>query len=64
MYYIGVRDGKRKNADRRIKLISASWFSFSLYTGPLSRCIQNLKTLALIAVEKSVTETLNGEKEK
>ena len=55
---------KRKNGKRRIKLISASWFSAPQYTWPLSRCIQKLKTLALIGVEKSVTENLIGEKEK
>ena len=55
---------KWKNANRRIKLISAYWFSFLLYIWPLSMCIQNLKTLALIGVEKSVTEILIGEKEK
>ena len=31
---------------------------------PLSRCIRNLKTLALIEAEKSVTENLTGGKEK
>ena len=31
---------------------------------PLSRCIRNLKTLALIEAEKSVSENLIGEKEK
>ena len=41
-------DGKR-----RIKLIPASRFSAPQYTWPLSRCIQKLKTLALIGVEKS-----------
>ena len=35
----------------------------SSYTWPLSRCIRNLKTLALIETEKSVTENLIGEKE-
>ena len=30
----------------------------------LSRCIQNLKILALIEAEKSVTESFIGEKEK
>ena len=59
MYYIGVRDGKRRQ-----KLISASWFSCPQYTWPLSRCIQNLKTLALIEAVKSVTEIFIGEKEK
>ena len=49
--------------------IWASCFSFSQYIWPLSRCIQNLKTLALIEADKFVTdwrEILNliGEKEK
>ena len=47
----GVRDGKRNNGKRQ-KLISASWFSFSQYTWPLSRCIQNLEILALTGAEK------------
>ena len=55
---------KRKNGKRRQKLISASWFSFPYYTWPLSKCIQNLKTLALIEAEKSVTEIFIGEKGK
>ena len=59
MYYIGVRDGTRRQ-----KIISASWFSFTQYTWPCSRCIQNLKTLALVEVVKSVTENFIGEKEK
>ena len=39
-------------------------FTHTQYTWPLSRCIRNLKTLALIEAEKSVTENLIGEKEK
>ena len=39
-------------------------FSVPQYTWPLSMCIQNLKTLALIEDEKFVTENLLGEKEK
>ena len=58
MYYIGVRHGKRRQ-----KLISASWFSFPQYTWLCSRCIQDLKTLALIEAVKSVTEIFIGEKE-
>ena len=54
---------KQKNGKRRQILISASIF-FQQYTWPLSRCIQNLKTLALIEAEKSVTEIFIGEKEK
>ena len=55
---------KKKNGKRRQKIISASWFSFPQYTWPLLRCIQNLKTLALIEAEKPVTEIFIGEKEK
>ena len=47
-----------------VKINSASWFSVPQYTWPLSRCIRNLKTLALTEAEKSVTENLIGEKEK
>ena len=65
MYYIGVRDGKTgKMKKRRQKLITASWFSSTQYTWPLSRCIQTLKTLAIIRAENSVTEIVIGEKEK
>ena len=39
-------------------------FCPTIYTWPLSRCIRNLKTLALIEAEKSVTENMIGEKEK
>ena len=59
MYYIGVRDGKRRQ-----KLITESWFSFPQYTWPLSRCIQNLKTLAITGAENAVTKSFTGEKEK
>ena len=62
MYYTGVRDGK--NGKRRQKLTTASCFSFPQYTWPLSRCIQILKTLALIGAENAVTEIFIGEKEK
>ena len=55
---------KRKNGKRRQKSISESSVSFPRHTWPLSRCIQNLKTLALIEAEKSVTEIFIGEKEK
>ena len=49
---------------KKTKLITESWFSFSQYTWPLSRCIQNLKTMAVIGAENSVTESFIGEKEK
>ena len=64
MYYIGVRWKKRKNGKRRQKLITASWFSFPQYTWPLSGCIQNLKTPAVIGAENSVTKCLIWEEEK
>ena len=53
MYYIGVKDGKKEK-----------WKKKALITWPLSRCIQNLKTSALIEAEKSVTEILIGVIEK
>ena len=39
-------------------------FSVPQYIWPLSMCIQNLKTLALIEAKKFVIENLLGEKEK
>ena len=64
MYCIGVRDWKRKNGKRRQKLITASWFSFPQHIWPVSRCIQNLKTLALIGAKISMIEIFIGEREK
>ena len=61
MNYIGER---WKNGKRRQKLITESWFSFPQYTWPLSRRIQNLKTLAVIVAEISVMKSFIGEKEK
>ena len=55
---------KRKNGKRRQILITESRFSFSQYSWSLSRCIQNLTTLAVIGVENSVTKSFIGEKEK
>ena len=55
---------KSKHGKRRQYLISAFWFSFPQYIWPLSKCIQSLKTLALIETKKSVTEIFIGEKEK
>ena len=51
---------KRKKKGKTMAKFSAS-FSFTQNTSALSRCIQNLKTLAF---EKSVTKNLTGEKEK
>ena len=55
---------KRKNGKGSQKLITASWVFFPQYTWPLSRCIQNLKTLAVIGAENSVTKSFIGEREK
>ena len=62
MSYIRVRDGKKENGKRRQILITESWFSFPQYTWPLSRCIQNLKTLVVIGAENYVTKRFIGEK--
>ena len=60
MYYIGVREGKKGEIWH-----NKSEFCFlSHNTWPLSMCIQNLKTLALIEAKKFVTENLLGEQEK
>ena len=64
MYYIGLGDGKKENWKKKAKLITESWFSFSQYTWPLSRCIQNLKTLAVIGAENSVMKSFIGDTEK
>ena len=54
--YFGVRDGKMEKSQHLGFLSHNIWL--------LSRCIRNLKTLALIEAEKSATENLTGEKEK
>ena len=65
MYYTGVGDGKEEKwRKKRQKLITSACFFFPQYTWPLSRCIQNLKTLALIGAEISVMEIFIGEREK
>ena len=52
---------KRKMEKRR-QTISASWFSYPQYAWQLSMYLQNLKTLALIAADKSVTKHLEKTK--
>ena len=59
-----MRDGKNEKWKEKVNKNSASWFSVPQYIWPLSRCIRNLKTLALTEAEKSVTEKLIGKKEK
>ena len=60
MYLIGVTEGKieslKKEGKMRIHLHNTLCLP--------QRCTQNLKTLAPIGAEKSVTETFIGEKEK
>ena len=58
MHYIGVRDGKKNNGKRRQKQSKASLFSYTQYTK------QNLKKLAQMGAEKSVTDLFVTEKEK
>ena len=64
MHYIGVRDGKKEKWKKMVKINLIILVFFPEYTWPLSRCIRNLKTLALIEAEKTATENLFGEKEK
>ena len=57
---------KRKNEKKMVKInLSILVFCPTIYLAwPPSRSIRNLKTLALIEAEKSLTENLIGEKEK
>ena len=49
--------------EKKAKKISVL-YSVPQYAWPLSLCVQNLKTLALIEAKKFVTENLLGEKDK
>ena len=59
---------KRRNGKSKTKenfLLSSIFhfsFSFTQYTSTLCKCIQYLKTLALLAVQKSVTKNILDEK--
>ena len=66
MYYIGVRDGKKRKKKLEKEGINTSQHPafHPQYAWPLSRRIQKLKALALIGAEKSVRENSVGEKEK
>ena len=55
---------KRKKWKKKGNINHRILVSFSQYTWPLSRCIQNLKTLAVIRAENSLTKSFIGEKEK
>ena len=64
MYYVGVRDGKKENWKKKAKFNHRILAFFpTIYLAPL-KCIQNLKTLAVIGAENSVTKCFIGEKEK
>ena len=63
MHYTGVRWKKGKDK-KKSKEISALWFSFTQDISTICRCIQNLKTVALLGAEKSVMKHVTGEKEK
>ena len=49
---------------KKANLITESWFSFTQYTWPVTRCIQNLKTVAVIGAENSVMKCFTVKKEK
>ena len=53
MPYTGVRDGKGEKGKKQAKEIISSWFSFTLYTLILCKCIPNLKTLTILGAENS-----------
>ena len=58
MHYTGMSDGKRQ------KKFQHCGFLFAQDTSTLCVSIQNLKTLALLGAEISVTENCIGEKER
>ena len=55
---------KKEKGKKRVKRIIAFWFYFTQYTSILSKCIQNLKTLALLGAEKPVTKKIYWRKRK
>ena len=55
---------KGKEIKRKQKENLASWFSFIQYTSIFCKCIQNLKTLAVLGAEKSVMKNLYWRKRK
>ena len=64
MYYVGVRHGKKRKMEKEGEINLSILFYFpTIYLAAL-KGIQNLKTLALIEAEKSVTEIFIGEEEK
>ena len=63
-YALHWRDEQKDKSEKTSKEILALWFSFTQDTSTLCRSIQNLKTLALLGAEKSVTKNFIGEKDK
>ena len=55
---------KKEKIDKEGKINLTPWFCFQYCIWLSSCCIQNLKTLAQIEAEKSVTENFVREKEK
>ena len=64
MHYTEVRDGKKEKGKKKSKDMSALWFSFTQDTSTVCKCLQNLKTQALLGAEKSVMKNFIREKEK
>ena len=64
MYLIRVKEGKNENLKKEGKMRIS--ILFSIYTVPFAflKVYTNLKTMAPIEAEKSVTEISIGEKEK
>ena len=52
---------KKEKGKKKAKIILASWFSFTQYTSILCKCIQNLKTMAVLG---AVTKNLYWRKRK
>ena len=66
MHYSGVRNGKKEKDKKKAKDAKenlVSWFSFTK-SSIFCKCIQNLKTLAVLGAEKSVTKNLYWRKRK
>ena len=56
LYFIRERDEKKEKQKKKAKINLSICFSFPQNNWLLLKCKQNLKTLALIEAEKSVTE--------
>ena len=63
MYYIRVKEGKNENLKKEGKMRISILISIYTVHFAFLKVSQNLKTLAPIGAEKSVTEISIGEKE-